>query len=95
MGRLIENAVGGHLLNRLQGLPYEVTYWRRGNSEVDCVVSAGPDLWAVEVKRGRAGAGPGLTAFLKAHPETRPLIFGTGGLPVEDFFTSDPRQLFS
>jgi len=31
-GRLVENAVGAHLLNNLQGAPYEVTYWRDGRS---------------------------------------------------------------
>ncbi|MBW2254652.1 MAG: DUF4143 domain-containing protein, partial [Deltaproteobacteria bacterium] len=34
-GRLVENAVGAHLLNHLQGLRYEVTYWRDRQAEVD------------------------------------------------------------
>ena len=34
-GRLVENAVGGCLLNALQGIPWELFYWREGNLDVD------------------------------------------------------------
>ena len=93
-GRLVENAVGAHLLNHLQGLPYEITYWRHRNDEVDFLVRTGRALHAVEVKSGRPGALPGLGAFLKLHPGARPLIVGTGGISLEEFFTRDPRGLF-
>lgn len=92
-GRVVENAVGAHLLNHLQGLAYEVSYWRQGNDEVDFVVRAGDVLWAVEVKSGRPAKASGLMAFRRRHPGARPLIVGSGGLPLEEFFAADPREL--
>jgi predicted AAA+ superfamily ATPase len=93
-GRLVENAVGAHLLNSLQALPYEVTYWRERGLEVDYVVRTGRGLWAVEVKSGAAERSQGLAAFLRRHKDARPLVGGTGGMPLEEFFATDPRELF-
>ncbi len=93
-GRLVENAVGAHLLNHLQGLPYEVSYWRDRNNEVDYVVRAGRSLHATEVKSGRPGSANGLGIFRKAHPRARALIIGSGGMPLAEFFKTDPTDLF-
>lgn len=92
-GRLVENAVGGHFLNNLQGLSYEVTYWRHRTDEVDYIVRTTSSLRAIEVKSGRPGALAGMAAFAKAHPDSRPLLLGTGGMPLEEFFSRDPREL--
>lgn len=93
-GRLVENAVGAHLLNHLQGLPYEITYWRHRNDEVDFVVRTGRTIHAIEVKSGRPGVLSGMAAFRKQHREAHPLLIGTGGMAFEEFFTRDPRELF-
>lgn len=94
-GRLMENAVGTHLLNHLQGLPYEVTYWRHRNDEIDFVVRSPRGLWAIEVKSGRSGRVPGMQAFLRLHPGARPQLLGSGGLPLEEFFSMDPSELLT
>lgn len=94
-GRLVENAVGAHLLNHLQGLPYEVTYWRHRNDEVDFVVRSARGLWAIEVKSGRFGKAPGIQAFLRLHPDARPQLLGPGGLPLEQFFSLNPSELLA
>ncbi|MBI5486534.1 MAG: ATP-binding protein [Deltaproteobacteria bacterium] len=95
-GRLAENAVGAHLVSGLQGLRYDVGYWRQGNSEVDFVVRAGDSIWAIEVKSGRLDRPlAGLDAFLARFPSARPLIVGTGGIPLASFFSTDPRDLFT
>jgi predicted AAA+ superfamily ATPase len=94
-GRLVENAVGAHLLNHLQGTPHEVSYWRDRSDEVDFVVRAGKTVWAIEVKSGRPGRATGLSAFLRQHPRTRPLIVGTGGMRLAEFFSTDPRELLA
>lgn len=94
-GRLVENAVGAHLVNHLQALPYEITYWRHRNDEVDFVVQGGERLWAIEVKSGHPGRLPGLEAFCRLHAAAKPIIVGTGGISLETFFQTDPRDLLS
>jgi len=94
-GRLVENAVGAHLLNHLHGTPHEVSYWRERSDEVDFVVRAGDTVWAVEVKSGRPVRPAGLAAFLRSHPRARPLIVGTGGMPLQEFFSTEPSALFT
>lgn len=91
----MENAVGAHLLNHLQGLPYEVTYWRHRNHEVDYIVRSARSTWAIEVKSGRPGSSSGLEAFRRERPRTKVLIVGTGGMDLDEFFLRDPRSLLS
>lgn len=90
LGRLVENAAGAHLLNHLQALPYEVSYWRDGNDEVDYVVRAGERLWALEIKSGRTARRSGLAAFLRRHPRAVPVIVGAGSVTLEEFFRAEP-----
>lgn len=94
-GWLVENAVGAHLLNHLQGAPHVVSYWRERADEVDFVVRAGEEVWAIEVKSGRPGRAKGLAAFLHRHPRARPLIVGSGGMPLEEFFSTDPVNILA
>jgi hypothetical protein len=90
----MENAVGACLLNSLQGLPWEVLYWREGNLEVDYVVKSPRRLLAIEVKSSRPQVSSGLPAFCSRWPETKSLLIGQGGIPLEEFFTADlPRLL--
>ncbi len=92
-GRLVENAVGAHLLNHLHGRGLELGWWRERDQEVDFVVSGGRAPWALEVKSvGRAGS-TGLGAFLARHPSARPLLIGGGGMPLDEFFSHDPAEL--
>jgi predicted AAA+ superfamily ATPase len=90
-GRLVENAVGAHLLNRLPLPEWGVAYWRQGPSEVDYVIEHGRTLWALEVKSGREGRISGLNGFRKLYPSARALVVGSGGIPLEEFLGSDPR----
>jgi predicted AAA+ superfamily ATPase len=87
-GRLVENAVGAHLLNSLQGLPWEVLYWRDGDQEVDYVVRGPRRLVAIEVKSSRPRVTGGLATFCSRWPEATPIIVGSGGVPL-----ADPRSL--
>ena len=85
-GRLVENAVGGHLANGLHPADYSLTYWRKGKYEVDFVVARGTKLWAIEVKSGRSGKTPGLDPFHARYPEARLLVVGGNGIPLQEFF---------
>jgi predicted AAA+ superfamily ATPase len=93
-GRLVENAVGAHLLNQLQGPEWSVTYWREKGSEVDFVVAHGAHIWAVEVKSGRSRESSGISTFLERYPKARPWLIGGPGVPLEDFFSRPAEDWF-
>ena len=66
-----------------------IHYWNDGQREVDYVLAQGAGLLALEVKSGtHTGNVSGLDAFCAAHPAARPLVLGTGGLPLELWFAS-------
>jgi predicted AAA+ superfamily ATPase len=81
-GRLVESAVGAHLVNA--GL--EVSWWRERNREVDFVVRRGRSVFPIEVTSGRRkGSLPGMDAFTRTFRTTRRLLVGGQGLPLEEF----------
>lgn len=94
-GRLVENAVGAHLLNGLAGSPFDVRYWRDGAVEVDYVLQAGGQTLALEVKSGRERPVAGPEAFRKVAPATRAVIVGSGGIPLDEFLATEPAAWLS
>jgi len=93
-GRLVENAVGAHLLSGLNGPEWSLSYWRSASMEVDYIVRHGQDVWAIEVKSGRSGRKAGLEYFKKQYPKARILIVGAEGIPLEEFFSYPAIQWF-
>jgi predicted AAA+ superfamily ATPase len=91
-GRITESAVGAELLAR--HLAHSSTqplihYWRDGVNEVDFVLQHRGELFAFEVKTGaNQGNVKGLDAFCKLNPACRPLVIGTGGLPLHTWFAA-------
>lgn len=94
-GRLVENAVGAHLLNGLPAPSFVVSYWRDGVAEVDYVVARGKDIWGLEVKSGRPAKTPGLQAFRDRYPKASCLVVGSGGVPLEEFFSRPAAAWFT
>jgi hypothetical protein len=87
-GRLVESAVGAHLLNSSYGTNVAVTYWREGNREVDFVLQKGSDIVAIEVKTGGHGEFlPGMATFANRFHPTRQLRVGGQGIPLEEFLS--------
>ena len=75
-GRLVESAVGAHLLNTA-GPSMEVSYWRKNSEEVDFVLHTGVKLCAIEVKSNNKFAAPkGLDAFTRLNPKSTTLVVG-------------------
>jgi predicted AAA+ superfamily ATPase len=94
-GRVVESAIGAHLLNGAVGQGIEVSYWREGNLEVDFVLQQGEQLVALEVKSNRKrDALPGLAAFTKAYPGARTLLAGGQGIPLQEFLEMPVSALF-
>lgn len=84
-GRLVETAVGAHLL-ATRDPRTEVLYWRDRGKEVDFVIQRGARLTAIEVKSGRRRDGlPGMAAFEQAHGPARKLLVGGDGTPLKAF----------
>ena len=88
-GRLVESAVGAQLMAR--HLTHSnrhpvIHYWNNGQKEVDFVLGTGPDLWALEVKSGHhQGNVSGLASFVQQFPSARPMVVGTGGMPLDQW----------
>lgn len=84
-GRLVETAVGAHLV-ATRDPRSEVLYWRDRGKELDYLVERGKSLTAIEVKSGRRRDDlPGMAAFDEAHGPTRKLLVGGDGTPLEAF----------
>lgn len=93
-GRLVEAAVGAHLLNEAATAQAGLHYWRDRDLEVDYVVSSGSRLLAIEVKSGiRLRTQNGMQAFRRNHPEAKRLIVGAEGMPLDVFFRSTVGDL--
>ncbi|MFY9343545.1 MAG: ATP-binding protein [Planctomycetota bacterium] len=85
-GRIVESAVGAHLLRAAAIGACELFWWRDGDREVDFVVRHRRRVVAIEVKSGRRrGSLPGMAAFAERFPGARKLLVGADGIPVASF----------
>lgn len=94
-GRLVENAVGAHLLNGLHSVSARVSYWREGTEEMDFVVESGLSILGIEVKSGRSNKTPGVARFRGRWPSAGVLVVGGEGMPLTDFFATPPEKLLT
>jgi hypothetical protein len=93
-GRLIESAVGAHLLKSCEGTQAEIHYWRDHGFEIDFVLAAPSGIAAIEVKSGRRReTHPGTARFITRRSEAKPFLVGDGGMPLADFLSLDPLSL--
>lgn len=93
-GRLVESAVGAHLLNSRTG-NLRVYHWRQGNSEVDFVLRSGPRLVAIEVKSGlRRRSRRGMRDFSNKHSPLRCLVVGADGVALSEFLSLPAKHWF-
>ncbi len=94
-GRLVESAVGSHLLNQATEAGLTVCYWRDGNFEVDFVIQKGSTILAFEVKSGtRNQSLPGMQKFLSKYPKAKPYLIGSDGISLDEFFKSQLERFF-
>lgn len=94
-GRLIESAVGAHLLELGAKRDFELSWWREGRNEVDFVITHDGEVTAIEVESGRPKPTGGMTEFLRRYPRARTLVIGTPGCPLEDFLLSSVHALLA
>lgn len=95
-GRLVESAVGAHLVNASAGA-FDVYYWRERGEEVDFVAyTRAGGLTAIEVKSGRArGARSDLNSFGDKYEKVRKLLVGGDGIELEEFLSRPPAEFLA
>jgi len=92
-GRMVESAVGTHLLNRRKAGWYNVFYWNENSKEVDYVIQRGTDAVAIEVKSGYDSSNAGMAIFNDLfHPKAM-FTVGKDGIPLEEFLQMEPGEL--
>ena len=94
-GRLVESAIGAHLLNGILGSDMELYYWAGLNREVDYVLVRGKEILAIEVKSSyKKTSLPGIEMFSRNYKIKKPLLVGAQGIPIEKFLSISPVELF-
>lgn len=94
-GRLVESAVGAHLLNTADA-DTRIHYWRESALEVDFVIEHRGRLAAIEVKSQAVGTRhKGLAEFVRRHANARRWTVGSEGLPLGEFFMRDAADWVS
>jgi len=93
-GRVVESAVGAHLLNGAREGFYDLHYWREGNDEIDFVLMRGNATLGIEVKSGASTRAGGAATFQKKFPDSRLLVVGGDALPWETFLRTNTETLF-
>ena len=93
-GRMVESAVGAHLLNAMTSSGFKIFYWREGNKEVDFVLEWRGKVIGLEVKTGVEKNTEGMKAFKERFNPYKILLVGKQGIPWEDFLKTDPKELF-
>ncbi len=93
-GRLIESAVGAHLINETKGTKIEVFYWRERNKEVDFILRHGNTVTAIEVKSGyKKEYLQGMQAFSVLYKPKYQFVIGGQGISFEKFFDTPVQEL--
>lgn len=93
-GRVVESAIGAHLINYSLSEKFSLYYWRERNDEVDFIIEKKGKVIAIEVKTSAAVSTSGMAAFQKQFKPSKILLTGKGGLPWEEFLEINPVTLF-
>ena len=93
-GRLVESAIGAHLLNGYRSTEIELYYWREKDLEVDFVLKRGESLVAIEVNSQSGDKMVGMAAFQQAFRSKRVLLVGKRGIQIEEFLLTPIEEWF-
>ena len=93
-GRMVESAIGSHLINHSHTEKFNLHYWRERNDEVDFVIERKGKVIGLEVKSGAIRSTAGVTAFKTKFNPDKVLLIGNAGLPWQDFLNLNPASLF-
>jgi len=91
-GRLVESAVGAHLLSH-RSRDLQIYYWNDSNAEVDFILQQGSKYVALEVKISQDKVS-GLKHFQKQFKPHKIYQLNHSGLSWQQLITMDPKELF-
>jgi predicted AAA+ superfamily ATPase len=94
-GRMVESAIGAHLVNHSLTQGFTLCYWRERNEEVDFVLEYKGKIIALEVKTTAARSTAGMHSFEKQWNPEKVLLVGSSGIPWQEFLRLTPVQLFT
>lgn len=93
-GRIVESAIGAHLINQAKVSRLKIYYWRHIHDEMDFVVGKGNKIIGLEVKSGYSHKVSGLSIFQKQFKPHKILLVGKSGIPWQEFLQINPEELF-
>lgn len=93
-GRMVESAIGAHLVNAAVVAGFNIYYWRHRNEEVDFVLEKRGKVVALEVKAGSENVTSGMKAFKEQFNPDKILLIGKKGMPWQEFLKINPNELF-
>jgi predicted AAA+ superfamily ATPase len=93
-GRIVESAIGSHLLNYSISNQINLYYWKSSNYEVDFVLLKNNKLIGIEVSISESHNTSGITAFKKQFNPHKIYLIGKKGIQWEEFINFNPVDLF-
>lgn len=93
-GRIVESAIGSHLINQSMTEGFELFYWRERNDEIDFVIEKNQKVIGIEIKSGASRSSSGMAAFQKHFKPQKVLLVGNSGILWSDFLKINPVELF-
>jgi hypothetical protein len=93
-GRIVESAIGAHLLNQSLTCGFNLFYWRDRNDEVDFVIEKSGKIIGLEISSGQAHRRSGMKAFNDRFHPHRMLFIGKSGIPWQELLQINAADLF-
>jgi len=93
-GRMVESAIGAHLLNYSITNQINLYYWKSSNDEVDFVLLKDNKLIGIEVTTSASHGTSGLSAFKKQFNPHKIYLIGKSGIQWKEFVNIKPMDLF-
>lgn len=93
-GRIVESAIGAHLINQAVRSNFSVYYWRERNDEVDFIIEKQGKVIAIEIKSSVAKGAKGMNAFVQKFNPYKIYLVDNNTLPWSEFLRINPLELF-
>jgi uncharacterized protein len=93
-GRIVESAIGTHLVNQSIQKDFKIYYWRDRNDEVDFIIEKQGKCIAIEVKSTYSKNKKGMNAFQQKFNPYKTYIIDNKGISWKEFLKLNPVELF-